>query len=413
VEQLDNPVRPYAWGSRTVIAELLGEPVPSPHPQAEMWLGAHPADPSTLVQPDGARRSLLEAMAAEPDQLLGPIRARRWNNTLPFLLKVLAAEEPLSLQAHPSLEQARTGFAREEAGGIARDAADRNYRDANHKPELICALTEFHALVGFREPADTVRLLRALDVPELAAHTQLLAGEPNADGLRALFTTWITLPQGSLDTLVPALQAGCIRLAGAEGEFRAEARTALELSERYPGDAGVLAALLLNRVTLEPGEALFLPAGNLHAYLSGAGVELMANSDNVLRGGLTPKHVDVPELLRVLDFTAAPPQVDRGRPDGGWISYDTPAAEFLLRRWEATPPPGTRIDEPADHVAVPDGGPRILLCTAGAACVRSAEGELKIGRGTSVWLAAADTGVSVHGAADGTQLFLAGDALEV
>ena len=188
-----------------------------------------------------------------------------------------------------------------------------------------------------------MRLLRALDVPELAGHTELLAGEPNADGLRALFTTWITLPQGSLDTLVPALQAGCVRLAGAEGEFRAEARTALELSERYPGDAGVLAALLLNRVTLQPGEALFLPAGNLHAYLSGAGIELMANSDNVLRGGLTPKHVDVPELLRVLDFTAAPPPVDRGRPDGGWIRYDTPVAEFLLRRWEATPPPGTRI----------------------------------------------------------------------
>ncbi len=175
MEQLDNAVRPYAWGSRTVIAELLGEPVPSPHPQAEMWLGAHPANPSTLIQPDGSRLSLLEAMAAEPDQLLGPVRARRWDNTLPFLLKVLAADEPLSLQAHPSLEQAGAGFAREEAVGLPRDAANRNYRDANHKPELICALTEFHALVGFREPADTVRLLRALDVPELAGHTELLA----------------------------------------------------------------------------------------------------------------------------------------------------------------------------------------------------------------------------------------------
>jgi mannose-6-phosphate isomerase len=413
VEQLDNAVRPYAWGSRTVIAELLGEPVPSPHPQAEMWLGAHPADPSNLVQPDGGRLSLLEAMAAEPDQLLGPVRARRWDNTLPFLLKLLAAEEPLSLQAHPSLEQARAGFAQEEAAGLPRDAAHRNYRDANHKPELICALTEFHALVGFREPVDTVRLLRALDVPELAGHTELLAAEPNADGLRALFTTWITLPQGVLDTLVPALQGGCIRLAGADDEFRAEARTALELSERYPGDAGVLAALLLNRVTLAPGEALFLPAGNLHAYLSGAGVELMANSDNVLRGGLTPKHVDVPELLRVLDFTAAAPPVNRGRPDGAWIRYDTPAEEFLLRRWDASPPPGTRSDGPTDHVAVPDGGPRILLCTAGSACVRSADGELKIGRGMSLWLSAVDTGVTVQDAADGTQLFLAGDALDV
>jgi mannose-6-phosphate isomerase len=174
----------------------------------------------------------------------------------------------------------------------------------------------------------------------------------------------------------------------------------------------VLAALLLNRVTLEPGEALFLPAGNLHAYLAGAGVELMANSDNVLRGGLTPKHVDVPELLRVLDFGAAPPPVLRGRPDGGWIRYDTPVEEFLLRRWDATPLAGTHPDGPTDHVAVPDGGPRVLLCTAGAACVRAPESELKISRGMSLWLAAADTGVAVRDAADDTQLFLAGDALE-
>lgn len=413
MEQLDNTVRPYAWGSRTVIAELLGEPVPSPHPQAEMWLGAHPADPSALVTADGGRRPLTEVLAADPDRQLGPVRVRRWDGTLPYLLKVLAADEPLSLQAHPSLEQAGEGFAREEAAGVPRDAADRNYRDPNHKPELICALTEFHALVGFRQPADTVRLLRALDVPELAGHTELLAADPNPDGLRALFTTWITLPQAMLDALVPALQAGAVRLAGQPGEFQAAARTALELSERYPGDAGVLAALLLNRVTLQPGEALYLPAGNLHAYLAGAGVELMANSDNVLRGGLTPKHVDVPELLRVLDFTAGPPPLLRGRPDGSWIRYDTPVEEFLLRRWDADPAPGSSTDGPADHVTVPDGGPRILLCTAGSACVRCAEGELKIARGMSLWLAAADTGVTVQDAAEGTQLFLAGDALEI
>jgi mannose-6-phosphate isomerase len=412
VEQLDNPVRPYAWGSRTVIAELLGDPVPSPHPQAEMWLGAHPADPSRLVQPDGSRVSLLDVLADEPQRQLGELRRRHWDGTLPYLLKLLAADEPLSLQAHPSLEQARAGFAREQAAGIPVDAGHRNYRDANHKPELICALTEFHALVGFRDPARTVELLRALRVPELAGHAELLAGEPGPDGLRALFTTWITLPQSSLDTLVPALQDGCVRLAGDSTGFRAEARTVLELSERYPGDAGVLAALLLNRVTLQPGEALFLPAGNLHAYLSGAGVELMANSDNVLRGGLTPKHVDVPELLRVLDFGAAPPPVLHGRPDGGWVRYDTPAAEFLLRRWDGPPLPETRLDDPVDHVAVPEGGPRILLCTAGSACVRAGDAEVKIGRGMSVWLAAADTGVSVHGAAEGTQLFLAGDALD-
>jgi mannose-6-phosphate isomerase len=409
VELLENAVRQYAWGSRTVIAELLGEQVPSAHPQAELWLGAHPDDPSRLVRSGTERTSLLDALRAEPDRLLGPDRVERWDGTLPFLLKVLAADEPLSLQAHPSLDQARTGFRREDAAGVRRDAAHRNYRDANHKPELICALTEFHALVGFRDPAATVPLLRALDVPELAGHAELLAAQPDADGLRALFTTWITLPQSTLDVLVPALQNGCVRLAGAASEtaagFRAEARTVLELSERYPGDAGVLAALLLNRVTLAPGEALFLPAGNLHAYLTGAGVELMANSDNVLRGGLTPKHVDVPELLRVLDFTPGPPPVLTGSPDGEWIRYDTPAQEFLLRRWEGNAAEG------ADPIAVPDGGPRILVCTAGSACVGSTAGEIQIKRGGSLWLGADDTGVRLNPGGEHTQLFLASDAL--
>jgi mannose-6-phosphate isomerase len=349
---------------------------------------------------------LLDALRADPEGLLGADRVRRWDGTLPFLLKVLAADEPLSLQAHPSLDQARAGFAREDAAGIPRDAANRNYRDANHKPELICALTEFHALVGFRDLEVTVRLLRALEVPELAGHAELLAGQPDEDGLRALFTTWITLPQGVLDTLVPALQAGCVRLAGEDGEFSTEARTVLELSERYPGDAGVLAALLLNRVTLEPGEAVYLPAGNLHAYLSGAGVELMANSDNVLRGGLTPKHVDVPELLRVLDFVATPPPVVTGKPDGEWLRYDTPAEEFLLRRFD-----GAAVPTAPGGVPVPDGGPRILLCTAGAARVRSGDDEVEIGRGASLWLAASETGVTIHPQAEDTELFLASDGL--
>jgi len=403
MELLENPVRPYAWGSRTVIADLLGGQVPSPHPQAEMWLGAHPADPSRIVHRDGHVGSLLDAVAADPARLLGGDRASRWNATLPFLLKVLAADEPLSLQAHPSIDQARAGFGREEAAGVPRDAAHRNYRDANHKPELICALTEFQALVGFRDPAATLALLHALDVPELAAYTGLLAAQPDADGLRALFTTWITLPQSLLDTLVPALQAGCVRLAGDAGTLHAEARTVLELSERYPGDAGVLCALLLNRITLAPGEALYLPAGNLHAYLEGAGIELMANSDNVLRGGLTPKHVDVPELMRVLDFRAGPPPVLSGRPDGRWVRYDTPAEEFLLRRLHSdTDPVG---------VGVPGGGPRILLCTSGATCVRARGADVELKRGSAAWLGAEDDEVTVHPRADGTQLFLASDGL--
>ncbi len=411
MELLDNPVRPYAWGSRTVIAELQGRPTPSPHPEAEMWLGAHPGDPSHLVAADGGRVSLLDALRADPEALLGPDRTAKWSGNLPFLLKVLAADEPLSLQAHPSAAQAVEGFARENAAGIPVDAPTRNYRDASHKPELICALTEFHALVGFRAVPDTLELLRALDVAELAPHLALLEAQPDADGLRALFTTWITLPQSVLDRAVPALQEACVRLAQsgptqADGGFRREARMALELSERYPGDAGVLAALLLNLVVLAPGEALYLPAGNLHAYLSGAGVELMANSDNVLRGGLTSKHVDVAELLRVLDFRPCTPPVLHGVEADGWVRYDTDAAEFLLRRFDG--------DGDGAPVAVPDAGPRILLCTGGSAQVGTGGpgGDRVLGRGQALWLGAADTGVTVVPREPGTRLFLACDGLD-
>jgi mannose-6-phosphate isomerase len=398
---MDNPVRPYAWGSRTVIAGLLGRPTPSPHPEAELWLGAHPGDPSYLVAADGTRTSLLDALRSDPDALLGPDRAEKWSGNLPFLLKVLAADEPLSLQAHPSSEQAVEGFARENAAGIPVDAPTRNYRDASHKPELICALTEFHALVGFRPVPDTIALLRALDVPDLAPHLALLEAQPGADGLRALFTTWITLPQSVLDKALPALQESCIRLAQEGGRFAGEARMALELSERYPGDAGVLAALLLNLAVIQPGEALYLPAGNLHAYLNGAGVELMANSDNVLRGGLTSKHVDVPELLRVLDFRSATPPVLHGTEVDGWVRYDTTAAEFLLRRLAGD-----------GETAVPDSGPRVLLCTGGSVRVRGSAGEQVLEKGRSVWLGASDKGVTVLPQEPGTQLYLASDGLD-
>lgn len=413
MELLDNPVRPYAWGSRTVIAELRGAPSPSPHPEAEMWLGAHPGDSSHLVGADGARTSLLDALRADPETLLGSDRAAKWSGSLPYLLKVLAADEPLSLQAHPSSAQAAEGFARENAAHIPIDAPTRNYRDASHKPELICALTEFHALVGFREIPRTLALLHALDVAELAPHVALLEAQPDAAGLRALFTTWITLPQSMLDRAVPALQTACVRLAQGAGEFGREARMALELSERYPGDAGVLAALLLNLAVLAPGEALYLPAGNLHAYLSGAGVELMANSDNVLRGGLTSKHVDVPELLRVLDFTPRTPPVLRGtREDGpddrGWVRYDTDATEFLLRRLDSR-----HEDEGTDAaVAVPDSGPRILLCTRGSALVGTAGEQRKLARGQALWLAAGDRDVIVVLQEPGSQVFLASDGLD-
>jgi mannose-6-phosphate isomerase len=409
MELLENPVRQYSWGSRTAIAELQGRPVPTPHPEAEMWLGAHPGDPSYLVDRDGNRRSLLDQLTSDPVGGLGEDGAGRWSGRLPFLFKVLAAEEPLSLQAHPSPAQAAEGFAREEAAGIPIDASGRNYKDDSHKPEIICALTEFHALAGFREPAATVALLRALEVPELDAHVELLAGQPDEAGLRALLSTWITLPQQVLDQLVPAVQQGCLRILergdGPDGtEFRAEVRTVLELAERYPGDAGVLAATLLNRVTLAPGEALYQTSGVLHAYLSGVGIELMANSDNVLRGGLTPKHVDVPELLRVLDFRPGPAPIVGSETDGVLTCYQWVTDEFRLWRADWSDPGGGEV------VPLPMDGPRIVLCTSGRVTVTTGAGSsLSISRGESLWLGAEDTGLKASSTRTPAQLFIATD----
>jgi mannose-6-phosphate isomerase len=386
VHLLYGAIRNYAWGSRTAIAEFTGRPAPAPHPEAELWLGAHPGDPAILEDSEG-RTSLLEAIAADPDGQLGPSVSERFGGALPFLVKVLAADEPLSLQAHPSATQAIEGYRAEDHQGVPLNSPERNYRDRSHKPELLLALSDFEALVGFRPAARSVDLMRALAVPRLEPYIALLAGQSDASGLRALFTTWITAPQSDLDELIPAVLEGAVGYirSGAE-EFAAEARTVLELGERYPGDAGVLAALLLNRISLRPGEGIFLPAGNLHSYLHGMAMETMANSDNVLRGGLTPKHVDVPELLRVLDFTPVPDPRVGTRRDGIEMVYQTPAEEFaasvLTLDGENL---GHEVDAPARH-----DGPQILVCTSGAVTVRSKSGEVHMQRGTAAWVAADD-----------------------
>ncbi len=388
MELMDNRIRPYAWGSRTAIAELIGAPSPAPHPQAELWMGAHPGDSSMLYGPAG-ERPLIESIADKPVLLLGEKVEARFGPRLPFLFKVLAAAEPLSLQAHPSAEQAARGFALEEAAGMPIGASGRNYKDASHKPELICALTQFQALCGFREPTTTVRLLADLGVPQLDHYLSLLSGQPDADGVRALFSSILTIPASVLQPLLTSVLSACVQLVRAGSAFSAEYRTALELGERYPGDPGVLASLLLNRVSLEPGQALYLAAGNLHAYLSGVGVELMANSDNVLRGGLTPKHVDVPELMRVLDFTAGEVEIldgDEVRP--GELVYPTPAAEFRLSRLALS-------DQPLE---LTHDGPQVVLVTEGSATLTDPDGRsVAVDRGRSVWISAADQGVRITG----------------
>lgn len=376
MELLQGVVRDYDWGSPTAIPELLGVP-PSGEPMAELWLGAHPSAPALV----GSSATPLDRMVADdPAATIGPEVANRFGR-LPFLLKVLAAAHPLSLQAHPSTAQAEAGFAREEAAGTPRDAPERSFRDRWHKPELICALEEFDALCGFRDPVATLELLRSIGSPGLGSVIHLLAEAPGPEGLGRVLSHLLTLDRSQAALLVESVVTACRRQP--DGPHAEERRMAARLDDQHPGDPGVVIALLLNRVRLQPGEALFLGSGNLHMYLRGTGVEVMASSDNVLRGGLTTKHVDVPTLLEVVDPSPIVPVVQRPIPSDGVARYDCPVPEFSLER----------IDLDGRATLAP--GPAIVLCTQG----RADGGAHVLERGAAAWIPAADGPIELDGRA--------------
>lgn len=376
MELLDGPIRHYDWGSTTAIPELLGRS-PTGEPAAELWLGAHPSAPA-LVGP--AHRPLDAVIAADPVAALGAAVADRFGE-LPFLLKVLAAAEPLSLQAHPTTAEAEAGFAREEAAGIPIDAPHRSFRDRRHKPELVCALSEFDALCGFRDPVATLDVLGSIDTPALDPVRDALRADPSPAGLRRLLEWLLTRDGAEAASLAGAVGEACRRAPG--GDHGAERAMAASLSDRHPGDAGVVTALLLNLVTLRPGEALFLGAGNLHAYLHGTAVEIMANSDNVVRGGLTSKPIDVATLVEIVDPTPIEPAVQSPALVEGVADYDSPVPEFSLSRIEL------------DGRLRLDPGPAILLCTRGHVVA----GEHVLARGAAAWLPAADGPITLEGTA--------------
>ncbi|ATW48793.1 mannose-6-phosphate isomerase, class I [Streptomyces peucetius] len=371
MDRLANTVRPYAWGSTTAIPELLGV-APTGEPQAEMWMGAHPGAPSRVTRGAGRDRPLSEVIAAAPERELGEAAVAKFGPRLPFLLKLLAAGAPLSLQVHPDLTQARDGYGAEESAGVPLDAPHRNYKDANHKPELICALTPFDGLCGFRSAAAAAELLAGLEVDSLKPYVDLLHAQPEEAALREVLTAVLTADPQEMAATVAEAAAAAERLGGDYAPYAA-------IAHHYPGDPGVIAAMLLNHVRLQPGEALFLGAGVPHAYLDGLGVEIMANSDNVLRCGLTPKHVDVPELLRIVRFEATEPGILRPEesPSGEEV-YDTPIDEFRLSRYVLAPDA-----EPRDLTA---STPQILLCTAGSVTA----GELTLAPGESAFVPAGE-----------------------
>jgi mannose-6-phosphate isomerase len=361
MQLLDNPIQEYAWGSHTVLADFLGRPSPSERPQAELWIGAHPGAPSRL--PSG--EALGDHIAADPEATLGPDSVAAFGPRLPFLLKVLAVAEPLSLQVHPDREQAARGFAAET--GPAGDPA-RNYKDDWPKPEILCALTDFHALCGLRDPGESAGRLSG--VPALRPVTERLA----AGDLRGAIETLLTWPPDSAKEVVAEVGA-------------ALPEPYASLATRHPGDMGVVVAALMNEVRLRPGQALYVPPRQPHAYLNGTGVELMAGSDNVLRAGLTPKHVDVPELLKIAAFEAAEPYVIASAHTGGEEVYEAPAREFRLSRLGG----GT---------VLPAGGPQLLLCAEETVRLRRDGEEIPLRRGEAVF--AGDRGGPIEVAGPGT-----------
>jgi mannose-6-phosphate isomerase len=380
MELLQPVIRPYAWGSRHGIAQLQGRPVPAPGPEAELWMGAHPSAPSGV-----AETTLDAVIAADPDRELGPACVARFGPRLPFLLKVLSAEQALSIQLHPSRAQAQVGF---RAGNV-------NYVDDWPKPELLCALTPFEVLAGLRDPSDAAALLRALAVPALQPLAAELDAATAPEALSRALAAILEWPEGSRADLVTNVVTACATLASSDSPYAAPCAAAVREAGHRPGDLGLVAMLLMRHAVLAPGQAVFMPAGGLHAYLRGTGIETLANSDNVIRAGLTGKHIDVPELLKLLDPAVTVPVLTPAPLGDGVTWFDTPAPEFRLYVADLAGP----------VIPMPAAGPRIALCTAGAATLRAESGEtVKLPRGESCFIPAADGPLHAAGPA---RLFLA------
>ena len=387
ISVLKNTIQEYAWGSTQAIPDLLGCKNPELKTQAELWMGAHPKAPS-LVQHNGLWISLAELIAKNPVEVLGKKVAQNFNDRLPYLFKALAAAKPLSIQAHPDLNQARDGFHRENAQKIPPDAPHRNYRDDNHKPECICALTPFWALSRFRKISGILFYFEKLNLRQLEVELADFKKEPTPNGLKRFYTSLMTQ---NLDRQKRIVDDALEQARGFKSEDPVF-NWMLNLAEDYPDDIGVLSPILLNLICLEPGQAVFLDAGELHAYLEGVGIELMANSDNVLRGGLTPKHVDVSELLRILKFEDR--DVTLLKPEKSIENeriYPSPAAEFVLSvitlKGEAT------YESPTNRSV------EILICTRGKLIIsdRGDLSETQLPQGASALVPASIERYSIKG----------------
>lgn len=380
MQKMTNMVQNYAWGSRDALTELYGIANPNHKTMAELWMGAHPKSSSTIADAQGCSRPLREVIAQNPERYLGAAVARRFGE-LPFLFKVLCADQPLSIQVHPSKNAAEEGFARENAAGIALDAAERNYKDPNHKPELVFALTPFRAMNGFRELADIAALLERLT----GAHHDIAAflQSPDSAHLATLFASLLSMEGEQKNQALGVLKAALNTQRGEPWD------TIRSIAQFYPDDSGLFSPLLLNVITLQPGEAMFLYAETPHAYLHGVALEVMANSDNVLRAGLTPKYIDIPELLANLKFTSQPASSLLTQPQqrDAELAFPIPVDDFAFSLHQLA----------EKSQSLNQSSAAIVFVIEGEAQLEHAGEQLRLRPGESCFIAAADSPVSVSG----------------
>lgn len=367
--RLTNPIQNYAWGSTTSLTDLFGIANDHHEPQAEVWMGTHPNGCSQVTVNDSVLL-LSELIAREPEKVLGE-RVYQTFGELPYLLKILAAEKPLSIQVHPEKSKAAAGFARETSQGIPLSAGHRNYKDANHKPELVYALTPYLAMNAFRPVAEMVALFELSGCTLLTDQITELKASPEADHLRDFFHFILTLNgEQKLDILDQLLDK--VASKGNDDVSRRAFTTIAMLAEEYPGDVGLFSPLFLNVIELAPGEAMFLDAETPHAYLKGTGIEIMANSDNVLRAGLSPKHMDVEELIANTRFVPVPECELRTRPvvDSNVCRFPVPVEDFKFEiiTLNQAISSAARHDQPVSSA-------EILLCIAGDIEVQADDGE--------------------------------------
>lgn len=371
-----DPIQNYSWGSASVLARMQGRPAPAEQPEAELWIGSHASASSELVL-DGRPSSLNELLRSDPERFVrGGAQVVAEDGSLPFLLKILAIDAPLSIQVHPSLAQAREGFQREEAAGIDIGAAHRSYKDRSDKPETVVALSRLQILTGMRDRAELGLLAESLDQQWL--RSALEAPEP-------VLRTVLSLSEEQAQEALAELTAAARALPPED-----QLGSLLDyISTAHPGDRGLLVALCMNHFVLEPGESMFTPAGQVHAYLQGTAVEIMACSDNVLRAGLTPKHIDVAELLSVVTDDQDPgvPQEAIPGPDG---LRRIPLWDDRLSLTGGDAAPGRDLALDPSTCAV--------LCVDGAVTVSAPGAEpVQITAGHSAWVRADGETVAVSG----------------